>query len=129
MPLVTIWGARLEVENDERARDVEETKRLLYVAITRARDALYLGFVRRDGRVLPGRNSLAKILPESLIGRVEAISGTPRWVEWSPDGRTGAPHRFRICERVESLRSVPVGRVTPPIGPPTPDDDFSPWPN
>ncbi|MEC7768652.1 MAG: UvrD-helicase domain-containing protein [Acidobacteriota bacterium] len=129
MPLVTIWGARLEVENDERARDVEETKRLLYVAITRARDALYLGFVRRDGRVLPGRNSLAKILPKSLIGRVEAISGTPRWVDWSPDGRTGAPHRFRICERVESLRSVPVGRVTPPIGPPTPDDDFSPWPN
>ena len=50
-----------------QAREREETKRLLYVALTRARDRLYLGSVLKDGRIAPGRGSLAEVLPPSLL--------------------------------------------------------------
>ncbi len=46
------------------AREREETKRLLYVAATRARDRLYLGAVVKDGVFKPGRGSLGEVLPQ-----------------------------------------------------------------
>src|SRR6185295_19111097 len=39
---VAIADYQSEADEDARARDREETKRLLYVALTRARDRLYL---------------------------------------------------------------------------------------
>ena len=65
------------------AREREETKRLLYVALTRARDRLYLGSVLKDGQVQPGRGSLAEVLPGSLLEAINAAAAQPgqpvRW--------------------------------------------------
>jgi ATP-dependent helicase/nuclease subunit A len=55
-----------ETDEDEKGREREETKRLLYVALTRARDRLYLATLLKDGRLVPGRGSLAEVLPESI---------------------------------------------------------------
>jgi hypothetical protein len=42
------------------------------VALTRARDRLYLSTPLVDGRVVAGRGSLAEVLPASLIQRIES---------------------------------------------------------
>ena len=55
-----------ETDEEEKAREREETKRLLYVALTRARDRLYLASMLKDGKLVPGRGSLAEVLPESV---------------------------------------------------------------
>ena len=53
-----------ESDDDAQAREREETKRLLYVALTRARDRLYLSAtvqngVLPDGPGQPGRSAAA----------------------------------------------------------------------
>ena len=128
LPLVTVWGARPEIESDERARELEETKRLLYVAVTRARDGLYLGIVRRDKRLSPGRGSLAEVLPKSFIAKIDAITGTSRWVEWSPSDLSSARHRFRLCYSNDSSRFAPAEPPVASLEQPAPDDDFTAWP-
>jgi ATP-dependent exoDNAse (exonuclease V) beta subunit len=51
----------------EERREVEELRRLLYVAVTRARDALYLaGEVDKDAILRAPKRSLASLLPLSL---------------------------------------------------------------
>ena len=55
-----------ERDEEERAREREETKRLLYVALTRARDRLYLATALKDGAFSAGRGSLGDVLPDSL---------------------------------------------------------------
>ena len=47
-------------------REREETKRLLYVALTRARDRLYVGTSLKDGAFPIGRGSLGDVLPDSF---------------------------------------------------------------
>ena len=53
-PSVSIGDFESEADEDASAREREETKRLLYVAVTRARDRLYLGAVVKDGGFKPG---------------------------------------------------------------------------
>jgi len=69
------------------AREREETKRLLYVALTRARDRLYLsGSVGSNG-FRPTRGALAEVLPEpvrALFGR--AALHADRVLSWQPTG-------------------------------------------
>jgi ATP-dependent helicase/nuclease subunit A len=60
---VSIGDFDSEADEDASAREREETKRLLYVALTRARDRLYLGAVVKDGVLKPGRGSLGEVLP------------------------------------------------------------------
>jgi ATP-dependent helicase/nuclease subunit A len=79
---------RSDADEDAAARDKEETKRLLYVALTRARDRLYLGSVLKEGRLQPGRGSLAEVLPQSLI---DLFAGGA--AEWRAS--SGAVHRMR----------------------------------
>ena len=67
---VAVGDFQSEADEDEAAREREETKRLLYVALTRARDRLYLASVLKDGRLQPGRGSLAEVLPASLLDAV-----------------------------------------------------------
>jgi ATP-dependent helicase/nuclease subunit A len=55
-----------ESDEAERFREREETKRLLYVALTRARDRLYLGTTLKDGSFSSGRGSLGDVLPDSF---------------------------------------------------------------
>ncbi|HXD74807.1 MAG TPA: 3'-5' exonuclease, partial [Vicinamibacterales bacterium] len=62
-PSVSIGDFESEADEDAGAREREETKRLLYVALTRARDRLYLSGVVKDGAFKPGRGSLGEVLP------------------------------------------------------------------
>jgi ATP-dependent helicase/nuclease subunit A len=60
---VAIADYQSEADEDAQARDREESKRLLYVALTRARDRLYLSATVHDGMCRMGRGSLGEILP------------------------------------------------------------------
>jgi ATP-dependent helicase/nuclease subunit A len=68
-PSVSIGDFESEADEDASAREREETKRLLYVALTRARDRLYLSAVMKDGVFKPGRGSLGEVLPPPVRGR------------------------------------------------------------
>jgi ATP-dependent helicase/nuclease subunit A len=70
-PSVSIGDFESEADEDATARDREETKRLLYVALTRARDRLYLGAVVKNGAFKPGRGSLGEVLPRAAGARFE----------------------------------------------------------
>jgi ATP-dependent helicase/nuclease subunit A len=61
---VAIADYQSEADEDAQARDREESKRLLYVALTRARDRLYLSTTLKDGGVRMGRGSLGEVLPK-----------------------------------------------------------------
>jgi ATP-dependent helicase/nuclease subunit A len=60
---VAIADYQSEADEDTAARDREETKRLLYVALTRARDRLYLSSSVTSGAIRPTRGSLGEVLP------------------------------------------------------------------
>jgi ATP-dependent exoDNAse (exonuclease V) beta subunit len=61
---VAIADFQSEADEDALARDREESKRLLYVALTRARDRLYLSATVENGRCRMGRGSLGEVLPD-----------------------------------------------------------------
>ena len=66
-PSVAIADYQSESDDDAQAREREETKRLLYVALTRARDRLYLSATVQNGVCRMGRGSLGEVLPRSLV--------------------------------------------------------------
>jgi ATP-dependent helicase/nuclease subunit A len=69
---VAIADYQSEADEDARARDREETKRLLYVALTRARDRLYLSAALKDGAFRAGPGSLGEVLPASVKAKLRA---------------------------------------------------------
>jgi ATP-dependent helicase/nuclease subunit A len=69
---VAIADYQSEADEDARARDREETKRLLYVALTRARDRLYLSAALKDGVFRAGPGSLGEVLPASVKAKITA---------------------------------------------------------
>ena len=82
--------------NGEKEREAEETKRLLYVALTRARDRLYLGTVLKDGKASAGNGSLAKVLPREFLPLFERAGREEPDVAWTVGART---YPFRVCPR------------------------------
>ena len=85
-----------EMDEDERFREREETKRLLYVALTRARDRLYLGTVLKDGAFALGRGSLGEVLPDSLravfVRAAQEVSGSVTWT-----AESGSRYELAVC--------------------------------
>ena len=74
---VAIADYQSEADEDAVAREREESKRLLYVALTRARDRLYLSGSIGKGGFRPTRGALAEVMPESLrVLFARAASGT-----------------------------------------------------
>ncbi len=66
-PSVSIGPFVSELDEAEREREKHETRRLLYVALTRARDRLYLSSaLKDDGTFAPGPGSLGEVLPDSI---------------------------------------------------------------
>jgi ATP-dependent helicase/nuclease subunit A len=63
---VAIADYQSDADEDALARDREETKRLLYVALTRARDRLYLSATVENGVCRMGRGSLGEVLPAAV---------------------------------------------------------------
>jgi ATP-dependent helicase/nuclease subunit A len=94
-PSVAVGDYQSSGDEDQTAKDREETKRLLYVAVTRARDRLYLGAVLKDGVMQPGRGSLAEVLPASLLARFAGAATAPAAVSWPAS--SGVTHILRVC--------------------------------
>jgi ATP-dependent helicase/nuclease subunit A len=79
---VAIADYQSEADEDVSAREREESKRLLYVALTRARDRLYLSATVQDGVCRMGKGSLGEVLPASVRARfigaaADAAAGEP----------------------------------------------------
>jgi ATP-dependent helicase/nuclease subunit A len=110
-------------ETDERltAREREETKRLVYVSFTRARDRLYLASTLKDGRVAPSRGSLAEVVPASLLQQLVAGGSDRR--EWQAS--SGAVHRFRVCSN-DPLDQDPASTATAETTVAPVQSDFAP---
>ncbi len=84
---VAIADYQSEADEDASARDREESKRLLYVALTRARDRLYLSATVKDGQCRMGRGSLGEVLPSGVRTRfVTAVRDTSTTDEGAEPG-------------------------------------------
>ena len=97
-PSVSVGPFISEMDEAEREQERHETRRLLYVALTRARDRLYLASTSKDGAFVPGRGSLAEVLPESLRQFFDRAAGplepgaALRWT-----GSSGREYVWRRC--------------------------------
>ena len=69
-PSVAVGEQANEADRDADAKEYEESKRLLYVALTRARDRLYLGATVTDDRLVMSKGSMGRVLPASLVSAV-----------------------------------------------------------
>jgi ATP-dependent exoDNAse (exonuclease V) beta subunit len=109
---VAIADYQSEADEDAAARDREETKRLLYVALTRARDRLYLSSTVEEGSCRMGRGSLGEVLPSSVrelfVNAATASIGTMIWT-----GAGGRAHQIGAL----NTTSVPpsASRVLQPL--------------
>ena len=122
VPAVSIAPFRSVADDDQRARDREETKRLLYVATTRARDRLYLAATRTDGEVKIGTGSLAAVLSESLAETLFTASSDVAEVRWAADHSKG--HLLRCVGRAPKAdaRAVAADGLSADV-----DDLLGPW--
>ncbi|MGE5359441.1 MAG: UvrD-helicase domain-containing protein [Bacteroidales bacterium] len=121
-----------DADDEAAGRDREETKRLLYVAVTRARDRLYLSSPLRDGRFSPAKGSLGAVLPSSFRDVFHLAAGTSPEVAWA--GATGRVHRIgapgvpspstqpTAAGADENIRDAPPGTLPSPA----PHDLFEP---
>ena len=119
--LVSLDGLAEEVGDEIEAREREESKRLVYVALTRARDRLYLATtLAKNGTFAPGPASLGNVLPPSLAPAfTQAAAGIGAdVVEWV--AASGVRHQLRV---VTAAAVAPIGAtaIAPSIG-----DDFAP---
>jgi ATP-dependent exoDNAse (exonuclease V) beta subunit len=101
-----------EMDEIDRQREKHETRRLLYVALTRARDRIYLSSVLKGGVLIAGRGSLAEVLPQSmkdLLAAAGAASGDGTIVRW--ESASGRSFDWRVCDRLpESKDQEPRGQ-------------------
>ncbi len=94
--LVSVGGSLPEADEAVRGRDREETKRLLYVAVTRARERLYLGAVLKDGSFQARPGSLGEVLPASLRDAFTRAATGGGSVEWRPEH--GSAHLLGVAQ-------------------------------
>ncbi len=94
---VAVADYQSEADDDAVAREREETKRLLYVALTRARDRLYLSGTVSNATFRPTRGALGDVLPPALRACFVQASASPGLVAWTSRG--GRVHRIRALAR------------------------------
>jgi ATP-dependent helicase/nuclease subunit A len=110
---VAVGDFESEFDEDAAAREREETRRLFYVAVTRARDRLCLASVTENGAFKPRRGSLGEVLPKSFREMFSAAAGiqaegvTTVW-----RSTAGVPHAFRVCLPLPR----PAGDQPAPVG-------------
>jgi ATP-dependent exoDNAse (exonuclease V) beta subunit len=79
----------------ESARDAEESRRLFYVAMTRARDRLYFAAEFPEDKK-PGPGSFAKLLPTTLLATLgDAVATSADRVTWT--SARGQTFDFEVC--------------------------------
>jgi len=104
-----------ESDEDAQAREREETKRLLYVALTRARDRLYLSATTQDGVCRTTRGSLGEVLPRSLVSLFGAAECGDT-VTWK--AASGGIHHFRSVRlQARRLTHEPQALSPEPLSP------------
>jgi ATP-dependent helicase/nuclease subunit A len=111
---VAVGGFRSEAEDRALEADREESKRLLYVAITRARDRLYLAATVRGAHARMPRGSLGEVLPRSFLAFVAEVSGMPA-DQASATWRSvaGPTHEFARLTRTDGEQVIAArGAVT-----------------
>lgn len=114
-PSVSVGPFVSETDEAEGDREKQETRRLMYVALTRARDRLYLSSVLKDGALQPGRGSLAEVLPGSLkalFGRAATVFDECGTLGWA--GQSGRAFEWRICRVPPPGAPAAPARETPP---------------
>jgi ATP-dependent helicase/nuclease subunit A len=97
-PSVSVGPFVSDTDEAEKDRERHETRRLLYVALTRARDRLYLSSTLKEGEFVPGRGSLAEVLPESLktfFAGAANVFDEVDTLAWT--GVSGREYRWRLC--------------------------------
>jgi ATP-dependent helicase/nuclease subunit A len=105
-PSVAIADYQSEADEDTQAREREESKRLLYVALTRARDRLYLSATVQDGTPRMGRGSLGDVLPASIRALFAAAmtqEDSDREIVWT--GASG-PHSLIVPAAANEPRQL-----------------------
>jgi len=113
-PAVEVAGFRSSAERAQRDAAREEAKRLLYVALTRARDRLYLaGRVKRD-RLLRGRGSLAEVLPLQFVSFLVGLAPGDGASEAAWRAPSGHAHRFQRLSQPAGPGNTP-GASQPPV--------------
>ena len=118
-----------DTDEAEREQERHETRRLLYVALTRARDRLYLASALKDGMFAPGRGSLAEVLPDSFkafFERASAAFAELDSVGWT--GVSGAEYVWRLCRPAaeETVGPAAAPDATHDGSPQASHDDFEP---
>jgi ATP-dependent helicase/nuclease subunit A len=111
---VSIENFLSEQDTLEPELEREETKRLVYVALTRARDRLYLSAAAKEGTVKMGPGSLGQSLPLTLQRLIAGVAAAPDAAPPSWTSASGTAHPIRVVAPVEaSPVAVPTVAATP----------------
>jgi len=98
-PSVSVWPFLTESDRDQQLAEREESKRLLYVAATRARDRLYFSAAAAGDVFEPSRGSLGDVLPASFAAALGRAAGAAEPViDWV--GTSGRTHRLAVVGAV-----------------------------
>ena len=119
---LSVGDFQSEADADAKAKDREETKRLLYVALTRARDRLYLASEVKETGWRAFGGSLGDILPAGIKARFEAasLSPAPETTEWT--AASGQVHTFRVCAQGSDPIFTKIENAKPDVD----ADNFAP---
>jgi ATP-dependent helicase/nuclease subunit A len=124
---ISVGEFQSEADEDAKDRDREETKRLLYVALTRARDRLYLASEVKEGKWRTAAGSLGEVLPSTLRAKFEAAAASPEAsaTEWV--AASGQSHMLRVCPMPEKLSDASAGQGAGSVELPKTQDNFAPF--
>ncbi|HEV3214374.1 MAG TPA: UvrD-helicase domain-containing protein [Vicinamibacterales bacterium] len=112
---ISVGQFQSEADEDAKDRDREETKRLLYVALTRARDRLYLASEVKEGRWRTAAGSLGEVLPLTLRARFESAAVRPEASSTAWVAASGQSHLLRVCPMPGELPMVSEAGGSGPI--------------
>lgn len=113
-PIVGIARYEPGATEAEQAREREESKRLMYVAVTRARERLYLSAAAqvRPRRIAAGPASLGSVCPPSLIEALQSAYDAGHDVTWQGERHA---HHLRVCPPGHLPADVASGAEGPSI--------------
>jgi ATP-dependent helicase/nuclease subunit A len=124
-PSVSIGPFVSETDELEREREKQETRRLMYVALTRARDRLYLSSALKDGVLQAGRGSLAEVLPDSIkVLFSHAATTFDEFATAAWTGQSGRTFEWRICRPPVAAPEVPAESMAGTAEPGGAEDHF-----
>ncbi|MEO5740418.1 MAG: 3'-5' exonuclease, partial [Vicinamibacterales bacterium] len=100
-PSVSISDHESASDLDDEGKEHEETKRLLYVALTRARDRLYIGGTIANGKLILQQGSIGKVLPAAFSAGLAAGGEAPT-IQWL------GPSATHVLRRIQAAGHEPL---------------------